>query len=451
MIAILGGGISGLTAAFQLKRQGKAFILLEANKKLGGKIQSKREKGYTMEMGPNTVLINNGEIKTLIDQLGLSEELIFADPIASKNRFVLKNQTIEPIPNSFATAVKSNLFGFSTIKAIISELFKERGRSEQEESLATFCRRRFGQQILDDFITPFVTGIYAGDPEKMSINYTLSILKEAEEKHGSVLRGMVKIMKEKKRATAHLQLPKQKSFTFQQGLHRLADAIQKEIQEEIQLDARIESIKKNGAKYSISYVQGNVPKTVEVDKIIAAMPSHNLAKVIAPIAPELVDPLSDIQYVPALAVHLGFSSSQMKFKSKAFGILSRKEEGVPFLGILFNSHFFPHTAPQGKTLISVICGGARYPEIIEKSEEQIVKEVEQSVRALLGIQDNFELKSIVKWQQGIPQYNLGYSVIESAIDQFLEQHSNFYIAANFYKGISVSDCIKNASLLAQRI
>src|SRR5690606_1579590 len=191
MIAILGGGISGLAAAYELQKAGKDFILLEAENHLGGKIKSTSIEGFQLEMGPNTVLINNVELMSLLDELNLNEHIIKPDSEAVKNRFVIKKGKIEAIPNSLSSAFKSNLFGISTLYRIFSEPFRKANKSEKEESLADFSRRRFGKQIYRDFITPFVSGIYAGDPEKMSVNHTLSILKEAEEKHGSVLKGMM--------------------------------------------------------------------------------------------------------------------------------------------------------------------------------------------------------------------------------------------------------------------
>ncbi|MBL4709259.1 MAG: protoporphyrinogen oxidase [Flavobacteriales bacterium] len=451
MIVILGGGISGLSAAYQLKKAGKEFILLEESHQLGGKIKSNNINGFLVEYGPNTVLVNNKEIQELIKDLKLWDELIFPDDIAAKNRFVLKDGNIEPIPNSIKSAIKSKLFGFSTLFSILKERFKKPTQNNLEESLADFSRRRFGSQIFEDFITPFVTGIYAGDPEKMSINYTLNILKDAEQKHGSVIKGMIKLMKEKKLEYDRLGLPKQKIFTFKTGLQHLTDSIENKISDHVRFQSSIHSIEQIDQGYQINYSQNNLEKSVLADKVICCLPANITSKICSKLSSSFSQQLSKINYVPAVVVHLGFSSNQIKFNQKGFGILSRTMEKVPFLGVLFNSHFFPHVVQKNKELISVICGGSKYPELIHKSDQEIISEVTLSIKELLGISGNFEMINLVRWKKGIPQYELGHQEIEDSINSFLIAHPNFYLSANYYKGISVSDCVKNATILANKL
>ena len=449
MIVILGGGISGLSAAFELKKAGKEFILLEANKQVGGQIQSSQKQDFTLEHGPNTVLVNNPAIKKLIEDLGLWDELIFPNEKASSNRFVLKNGNIESFPSGLGKMLKSNLFSFSTLLSVLKEPFNSSKSATEDESLGALVERRLGKQILDDFVTPFVTGIYAGDPYKMSAKYTMNVLKEAEENHGSIVKGAFKIMKAKKLENEKYGLPKQKIFTFKNGLQQLITALQNKVEKEIQWGANCTKIEFSDQQYIIHYEQNGEQQSVIASKVIAALPAFALAELVHNFAFGLSSHLAQIKYVPAMAVHFGFESKNMAFSEKAFGILSRKAEKVPFLGVLFNSHFFPHTAPEGKDLITVICGGVRYPEIVEKGDQEVVKELGSCLADLLGISGAFELTNIVRWKRGIPQYDIGYSKIEADIDLYLGAHHNFKIAANYYKGISVSDCVKNGSLAAQ--
>ena len=321
----------------------------------------------------------------------------------------------------------------------------------KKESLAQFIRRRLGQQILDDFITPFVTGIYAGDPEKMSADYTMNILKEAEQEHGSIIKGMMKVMKEKKAENKRLGLPKQKIFTFKKGLQTLIEALEKNCGSAIEYGTLISSIHKKEDFYEINYTQDGTKKSIKAEAITSCLPAHALANISKNLSESLSNKLSKINYVPAVTLHISFPSSSTGFKHKAFGILSRSQEKVPFLGVLFSSHFFPHTAPSDKELLTVICGGNRYPELIDKEDKEIISEVNNSIRNLLNINSEIETLCLNRWKRGIPQYELGYSEIEKEIDQFLDENSNFYIAANYYKGISVSDCVKNGTLVARKL
>jgi oxygen-dependent protoporphyrinogen oxidase len=393
-------------------------------------------------------LINNGSIKELIDELGLKEQIIEPDEQAIKSRFVLKNGNIEAIPTSLKSAIKSNLIGWGTLASILSEPFKKAKRNGKEESLAEFSKRRFGNQIYEDLITPFVTGIYAGDPEKMSIDFTLSILKEAEEKHGSILKGMPKLLKLKKASNEKHQLPEQKIFTFKRGLQTLAKAIASELDEAVKLNAQVFKIEKKEGSYAVHFKHKNEQKTVLADQVVSTLPAAVLADLIETENPTLSQSLKKVSYVPATVTHLAYDKQQLNFKKEAFGILSRKSEQVPFLGVLFNSKFFPHQAPKNKVLITVISGGYRQADFIHRAKTEIQEEIHQSLIRLNVVQGDFEFASCYHWPKAIPQYELGHQDILDQIAEFEAKNPNFLIAGNFLKGISVSDCIENSFKLA---
>lgn len=450
MIAILGAGISGLSIAHQLKRDGKKFILIEASSHVGGKIQTLKIENCICELGPNTVLINNKETKTVLEELNLYESLIFPEENAIKKRFVHKNSRIEQIPNSFKSALKSKLIGFKTVYCLLKEMFISKKTTSEEESLSSFCRRRLGNQIFEDFIVPFITGIYAGDPEKISINHTLSILKEAESEYGSILKGMPKISKKIKEKNAKDGLPKQKVFSFSGGLGSLTKAFENELEQNLELNARVTAIEQKSDLYQLSYSQNNKVKTIEVEKIISTLPATVLSDLIAAFSTDFSVALKQLNYVSAVSIHLMLAKNDLKFQEAAFGILSRRMENVPFLGILFNSRFFPHTCSDSeKELITVIAGGSRYPELIQKTELEIEAEITAAIQKVLGSKEKPKVLSIKKWNKGIPQYELGYDKFLETLNQFKTTQPNFYIAGNFTGGISVSDCIKNGVNLAK--
>ena len=450
MIVILGAGISGLSFAHCLKKQGKDFILLESANKVGGIVQTEKKDKFLCELGPNTVLINNPEIKLLLEDLGLLKSTLQPDEGAINNRFVLKNGQAEPFPSSLKKAIKSKLMSWSTLFHVLKEPFKPSYNGEQEESLADFCKRRFGQQILDDFFTPFVTGIYAGNPEKMSINYTMNMLKEAEEKHGSVMKGMFKMLKEKKQSNQRLGLPKQKIFSFKNGLNELTSTIYNELKEHIRLNCRVNKIERESEGYLIHYQDNESSKTLKASKIISSIPAYALADLIQPFGQKLAEQLLKINYVSAISMHFSIEKNSIDFKSPAFGILSRAAESVHFLGILFNSRFFHHTSEDSeRELITVITGGSRYPEMIRKQKSDLEAEITSDLKATLGLSEKPKLLSVRKWENGIPQYELGHGAILESVEQFSSAHPNFHIIGNFLHGISVSDCIRNSFTLAK--
>jgi oxygen-dependent protoporphyrinogen oxidase len=442
MIAVLGGGISGLTIANELKKAGKEFILLEADSEVGGKIKSKQQNGYTFELGPNTVLINNPEIKKLLDELGLTHELIKPDEQAVKNRFVLYNGKMEALPSGPGSLFTSKLISLRTIFRVLCEPLKKPFPSNQEESLADFTRRRLGNQIYENFVYPFVTGIYAGNPEQMSMDYTLKILKEAEQEHGSILKGMVKIMKVKKAENEAANFPKQKIFTFKEGLQTLPLRLAKEFKNEITSSAHISKIIKQNNSYIIEYNKDGKTNLIEVDEIISTIPSINLTKLISWDS-DFCNSLTKIEYVPAFLSHFAFDKKDISTPEKAFGLLGREHEKAPFLGILFNSKFFPHSAPNNKELITVISGGYKQKEFLKLKPEEIQEKVLNSLSKLFNISSKPEFEHFYSWTSGIPQFEMGHRNIVSSMKQFEEKNKGFYILGNFRDGISVSDCIAN--------
>lgn len=450
MIAILGAGISGLSLGFQLKKQGVDFVIIEKSNDAGGIIQSQIINGFLCEMGPNTVLINNLEIKQMIEDLGLSTSIILPNEQAINNRFILKDGIPEPFPMSLKSAIKSKLFNWNTLLNLLKEPFIPKKKNTEEESLASFCERRLGKQILENFIAPFVNGIYAGDPNKMSIDHTLSILKEAENKYGSIILGMMKILKKKKKEKGDEKLPKQKVFSFKGGLGTLNQALKKELNEHIVYDCSINKFEPKGEDFLLQYSQGEANKDIRVRGIVSCIPAYALADIIQPLDAKLSKLLNKITYAPAVSIHFAINKGKMLFKQSAFGILSRKSEDVPYLGILFNSRFFPHTTmdPQ-KELITVIIGGSLNLEIINKDDQEIIETITPALKTSLGLEGDPQLLSLKKWEKGIPQYELGHQIIIDAVKQFSENNPGVYINGNFLNGVSVSDCIRNSSILAK--
>ncbi len=448
MIVILGGGISGLSLAYALKKAGKEFLLLEEDKQVGGKIKSIQQDGYSFELGPNTVLINNKEIKNLLDDLGLSKDIIQPDEEAVKKRFVLYEGKMEALPSGPGAIFTSKLLSLRSIFKVISELFNNNIVAE-EESLAGFIRRRLGNQIYENFVYPFVTGIYAGNPEKMTMDYTLKILKEAELKHGGIIKGMVKIMKQKKLDNESTNLPKQKIFTFKEGLQTLPISIAEYCGSSILCNAGVSKIEKSESGYSMTYKSGNQSKNIVASTVVSTLPVPALKKLVWD--QQLINTIEGIKYVPAFISHYAYNSKDINTPQKAFGLLGREKEDAEFLGILFNSKLFPHSAPKGKELITVISGGYKQEHFLKLNQEEIEKRVQNNLERLFQIKRQPELKHFYTWKEGIPQYEIGHKNIVAEIERFEKENQGFYIEGNFKDGISVSDCIANGINLAIEI
>lgn len=441
MILVLGGGISGLSVAYQLKKLDQNFLLIEKDNEVGGKIKSAEIQGFTIEKGPNTVLVNNSEIRKLLDELNLADQVIKADSLAIKNRYVLYNNTIEALPTSPISALKSPLIGWESLLKILKEPFLS--KKEEEESLANFIRRRLGNQVYKNFIYPFVTGIYAGDPEKLSINFTLKMLKELESKHGSIIKGLPKMMKANKSKAEVEQLPKEKIFTLKSGLQNLPKAIGKTFEDRLMLSTEILEIRKKdqGFEVTVRNSKGQ-EESIQAQQIISTIPFQNL-KSCCEFLNEEASLRSEIEYVPAIVYHFGFKKSDINLPKKGFGLLSREKETVPFLGILFNSQFFPHTATKDHELLTVITGGSKLRSLMSIHEEERRNLVLKSIKDLFSIQTDPVFENCTTWQDAIPQYNLGHQVMLDEINEFESKNPGMFLLGNYKDGISVSDCVSN--------
>lgn len=452
MIAILGGGISGLSVAFELKRRQRNFVLLEEEEEVGGKIKSIQVDGFTLELGPNTVLMNNSEIKELFDELNLHDKTIFADATAIKNRKVLYQDKIVSLPSKPGDLFKSKLFGIRPLIKLIQEPFIPQviEFEGEEESLADFVRRRLGKDIYENFVYPFVTGIYAGDPEKMSIDYTLNILKKALHDHDSVVRGMIKIFKEKKKESKRLGLPKDKIFSFPNGLQDLTLHMHQFLKDEVETSVRLDRIIKASGGYILVYWRNGALRKKKVKQIISCLPAGQLARIIN-WDYSFIEKLNSISYLPAYVSHFAFEKKAFNFSEKAFGILSREKEKAPFLGLLFNSYFFPHTSPKDKMLITVISGGYKQANYSIKSDDDIQKGILAYLLELKLISGEPILENLHRWDKGIPQYEIGHGLILESIESFERENPGFFVLGNFRGGISVSDCIAKGITFAREL
>lgn len=448
MVAVLGAGISGLSLAYYLQKKGRKVVLIEKAQYAGGKIQSFCEDGFIGEIGPNTVLLNNSTIVDLINEIGLESQLVFANPQNITKRYILFKGKPQAIPKGIASAIGSPLLSFSTIGKLLSDFMKKKG-NPQKESLANLVKRHFGKEAYENFVVPMLTGIYAGDPEKMDADYVLPFLKQADRDQGSILKGMIKQVKNRSKLEEP-KLPKQKIFTFRTGLQQLTLKLAEVLRGNLLLNSEVQSLDKKDGKYQIEINRLGKIETIWVNQVVSTIPTNALAKIKSNFINEIFDELIKIPYVPIVVLHLAYQKNAIGFNKEAFGMLGRPSEKVPFLGVLFNSRFFPHTAPESKELLTVICGGDFNPEITNLQDQDIFKQVESSLEKILSIKSKPIFRKISRWGKAIPQYYLGHEEIQEELKAFEKAHPGFYFSGNYLNGISVSDCVKNANILAEK-
>ncbi len=436
---IIGAGITGLTAAVTLKRAGKSVVILETAPNAGGKIGTERVDGYLLESGPNSIRVENQATLDLIESMGLRDRMLDASA-ASKQRYILKNGKWVKVPGGPLEAIATPLFSFGGKLRILVEPFIAKS-SAVDESAESFVTRRLGSEVFNYAADPFITGIYAGDPAKLSMRHSFPSMWDAEQQHGSLIRGMLR----KKKTSP----PKMKSriISFPNGLSELIDGLRDELEDAIRLHDGAIHIEKLNDHYGVSSSAGYFRSA----QIILALPSYNVAKMIAPIAPAMSDVLDVIDYPPVAVVYLGYRNDQFTKPPEGFGGLIPSSEKRKILGVIFSSSNFEGRAPKDHLLLTVLMGGARNREVSEWSDDRIVSTGIAEVQDLFRPKGTPQFQHTKVWKRAIPQYNVGYSSVLEEIERTEAANPGLHFLGNYRGGISMGSCIRNATELAKRL
>ena len=427
--AIIGAGISGLTTAFLLKRKGVSVTVFESADTPGGNIQTIEKNGFTIEQGPNS-LLKSPRLIDLVKLLGIEDKVISASETAKK-RYILAGGELEAMgPKSFV----NGYFSLKTILSLAKEPFV-RSKSPENESVADFVSRRISAEFLEKAIDPFVSGVYAGDPTDLSMRSAFPKLFEMERDFGSLIMGTIRRKVEK----SDPDFPR--TFSFKGGLRTLIDALAAKVGDDLRLGTAVESI-----------ADGFMVNDEAFDAVVVSTPSYVAADLIAARDADLAGTLREVRYPQVAVVVLCFENDQIKMDLDGFGFLIASSEQRPILGTLFHSAVFPERAPDGMQLLMTFVGGVRAGDGLDsQTDEELTATVVGQLREIIGVTGDPRFVHIKRWKRAIPQYRVGYESVTAEIDAFEKTNPGIYFCSNFYRGISMSDCVKNAFETADRI
>lgn len=466
-IGIIGGGISGLTAAFLLKNKGFDVTLFEKSEQVGGNIRSVKIDDFLIEYAPNS-LLKSPRLVDLIRELKLETEVLPAS-VNAKNRYVLQAGNLAPLPMTLAKMAFGEFFSLRAKLRLLKEPFV-RTKSPEGESVAAFFERRLGREIVERAADPFISGIYAGNPETLSIRAAFPRLFELEKTHGSLFVGSLRSKTEK----ADKNFPR--TFSFKNGVQSLTDRLSENLGESVKLNTEVLRLEKLAdGKFTIwtehrhpagnnrenletsdesygSAITGKMPVFRQTfDYLIISATAESAANLIENLDGNLSERLKRIYYPPVAMVFFGVKKESLEKNLDGFGFLIPGSEKRKILGTIWNSAVFENRAPAGFHLLTTFVGGARNAGIFEKTDEELFEIVFDELKSILGLREKPSFSHIKRWRKAIPQYEIGYEKTESAVEEFELKNRGIFFCSNFYKGISVGDCVKNAYKTAEEI
>jgi oxygen-dependent protoporphyrinogen oxidase len=448
-VAVIGAGITGLTAAFCLRRNGFDVTLYEAGNRAGGVIQSLRDAGFLAEFGPNTILETSPRIGQLIAEAGLAARRLDPDPKAGA-RYVVRYRQPIAMPGSPLGFFTTRLFSARAKLAVLREPFVPARRDGQEESIAEFVRRRLGQEFLDQAIDALVAGVYAGDPEKLSLTHAFPKLGQLEARYGSLIKGQIFGAKDRRRRgeVAKDRAPK---FSFDDGLQVLPDTLCARLGNAVRLNASVTNLTRSEGSWKLALREAGQETEAARDSVIYAGTAYGLArlKIQAQGIPD-VAMFSEIRYPPVASVVLGFRREDVTHPCQGFGMLIPRIEGFKILGTIFSSSLFPNRAPAGHLLLTSYVGGERYPELASLPADELVKLTCEDLRVLLGVKAKPVFQHVVGYPRAIPQYNVGYGRYREAMSELERRGPGLFLAGHYRDGVSLSDSIVSGCNVADR-
>jgi oxygen-dependent protoporphyrinogen oxidase len=446
-IAVLGAGVTGLVAAHRLTQLGHRVRIFEQSNRAGGAVRTERTGGWLIEAGPNSLLSGEPALGQLIDVLGLSRDVIHADPSA-RHRYIVRRGRLVPAPLSPPAFLTSTLFSAIGKLRILSEMLHRPRVRTSDVSLAEFIRGHFGSEFVDYALTPFVSGIYAGNPARLSARYAFPKLWQLEQTHGSLLRGQ--IAQSKTRRSRGESAPT--VFSFAEGLQTFTDRLVSRLPAGcIAFNASLEAITP-GEKWNVIWNQADATHTQAFDAIVIALPAHALARLrIGSLGERPLAALDGVEHPPLSSLFLGFRREQIQHPLDGFGVLVPAVEKRSVLGVLFSSSLFSRRAPDGHAALTVMIGGARQPELATMPPDELLARVRPDLSELLGVSGEPSLVRHTFWPRAIPQYNLGYEQYLSSMALVERDQPGLYIGGQARDGISLPACVAAGEKLALRV
>lgn len=447
-VLVIGGGLTGLAAGVALQARGARVRVLEAGTRAGGVVTTYVKDGWRVELGPNSVARVPQEVEALFVRAGIASRVVGASA-AARHRFIVRGGRPVALPASPADLPSTAALSGAAKLRLLREPFIPPAPASLDESVAAFARRRLGDEVCDYLVNPFVAGVYAGDPEKLSLRAAFPKLHALEQEHGSLIKGLMKSMGKRGDGGA---MPGG-IWSLPDGLAGVGEALAKLLGDAFVTGVRVTAIRpRAGGGFRVEAQLGEQSVSEEADAVVYAAPAHAWAAM-AERSPELAPALDGLRAVPHSAVavmSLGFRRAQVAHPLDGFGLLVPAVERRRVLGILFPSSLFAGRAPEGHVLLTAFIGGARQPELAGLPPKELEALVLAEVRDLLGAEGPQAFGVAKHWASAIPQYAIGHDRLQASWAAAEAANPGLVIAGTFRDGIAVGDALAAGLKAADR-
>jgi oxygen-dependent protoporphyrinogen oxidase len=446
-VAIIGGGISGLSAAYALHKRQVPYLLLEAGRTLGGVIRTETRDGFLLEGGPDSMLAQKPEGIALCRELGLGDRLVPTNPDL-KSVYILHRRKLHPLPEGMMLAVptkilpfaKSGLFSWPGKLRMGLDLVIPGGNGRGDESIASFLRRRFGQEAVDRLGEPLLAGIHAGDPERLSILATFPRFRDLETRHGSLVRGMWATPRPKPAPGAK---PSAAFYSLRGGLREMVDALVLRLERErIWTKAAVYGVSRTGDGFSLA-VQGG--ETVSAERVIAAAPGPRIAPALEALVPGAARTLAAIPFASSATVLLGYRRDDVAHPLGGYGMVVPQTEGLRTTALSFISTKFPHRAPEGHVLLRGFLGGVRDAEVMMLTDEEMVETVKRDMAEILGLRGRPVMSRVFRWPGGTPQLEVGHIERMAAVEREIASVPGLLLTGAGIRSTGIPDSVADGT------
>jgi oxygen-dependent protoporphyrinogen oxidase len=448
-VAIVGGGVAGLSAAYRLKQRGIRVVVYEAGDRVGGVVRTERRDGFVADLGPNSIAGPSPHLRAMLTELGLDGSLLPASP-AARTRYIVKKKKLRPLPMSPQDFLTTRLLTNGAKLAVFGEALVEPGDGTVDESVATFVRRRFNQEVLDYVANPFVAGIYAGNPEQLSVRHALPRLYGLERTHGSVMKAFAGMMRTTRRqADSVTGGGAGGMISFRTGLQELPETLARALHAEIRTRATVTQLRAGPKGWTVGAA---FQPTELYDGVIYAAPAHCVDDLdLAFPAGDRLKTLASITHPPVAVLVLGFRRDDVTHPLDGFGFLVPEIERRHVLGVVFSSTLFAGRAPDGHVLLTAFVGGVRNPDLAHADLPTITARVHDDLRALLGATGEPTFRAFHLWPKAIPQYDLTYGRFKDIMDEVERRNPGLALAGSYREGVSLPEAIASGEAAAERV